>query len=154
MKSKMTPTRVAIISVIVSIISTAAPAYADGSCSLAHAAGNYSFTDMGTVIGVGSRTAVGTFTLDRLGKLTNGIATSSLNGSVADETFFGTYMVNPNCTGTISVRIFASGTEILEVTLDIAFDDDMKQIRGIFTSVAEPDGTPLSTVISLEGRRQ
>ena len=66
----------------------------------------------------------------------------------------GTYTVNPDCTGTISVEIFASGTEILAVTLSIAFDEDMKHMRGIFTSAATPNGTQLPTVINLDARKQ
>lgn len=80
------------------------------SCSLARAAGNYGFTDGVTVVGIGPRTAVGTFTLYSDGNLRNGVATSSLNGTIANESFSGTYTVNPDCTGTISVEVFASGT--------------------------------------------
>lgn len=134
-------------------VSVAASAQVAPACSLARAAGNYGFTDSGTVVNVGPRTAVGTFTLDAAGNLLNGVATSSLNGSVANETFSGTYTVNPDCTGSISVEIFASGTEIFAVTLNTAFDDNMKQIRGIFTSVVEPDGTSLSTVINIDARK-
>jgi hypothetical protein len=124
-------------------------------CSLAGAAGNWGFTDNGTVIGVGPRTAVGIFTLDAEGNLLNGVATSSLNGTIADETFSGTYTVNSNCTGTISVEIFQSGTEILTVTANLAFDDKMDEMRALFTSVVvEPGGTPLSTVIAFDARRQ
>jgi hypothetical protein len=97
---------------------------------------------------------MGVFTLDGQGNLQSGVATSSLNGAVAGETFSGTYTVNADCTGTISVDIFASGTEILVVTLNVAFDDDMKHMRGIFTSVATPNGTQLSTVINLDARKQ
>src|ERR1700680_5061819 len=134
----------------------AAPAYAEEShaCSLARAAGKWSFTDQGTVLGIGSRTAVGVFTLDRTGNLQNGVATASLAGAVASETFSGTYSVNGDCTGSITVQISASGTQILTVTLSIAFDEDMKHMRGIFTSAATPDGTQLLTVINLDGRKQ
>jgi hypothetical protein len=98
---------------------------------------------------------VGTFTLDAAGNLLDGVATSSLNGSVADETFSGTYTVNPNCTGTGSIEVFQSGVEVLAVTFNLAFDDNMKQLRGLFTSVLEePSGTALSTVIALDARKQ
>jgi len=62
--------------------------------------------------------------------------------------------VNSDCTGTISVEIFESGTQILTVTLSIAFDDAMKHLRGIFTSAATPNGTQLLTIINLDGRKQ
>jgi hypothetical protein len=137
------------------MVGMAAPAHAwNGPCSLATAAGKWSFTDTGTVIGVGPRTAVGIFTLDGSGNLINGVATSSLNGSVLDETFSGTYTVNSNCTGTFSVTIYSSGTELFVVTLNVALDDDKKELRGIFTSATEPNGTVLPTVINLEARKQ
>ena len=139
------------------ILSMATAARAGGPpCSLERAAGNWGFTDSGTVVGIGPRAAVGTFTLDADGKLLNGVATSSLNGTVAKETFSGTYTVDSNCTGTISVAIFdaATGAELFAVTLSIAFDDNMKELRGLFTSVVEPNGTSLSTIIALDARRQ
>lgn len=126
----------------------------DRACSLPRSAGKWSLTDQGTVLPIGLRTAVGVFTLDGAGNLQNGVATASLAGAVSSETFSGTYAVNADCTGTISVDIFSSGTEILTVTLSIAFDDDMKHIRGIFTSASTPNGTQLPTVINLDARKQ
>jgi len=155
MKNKVARTGLASLFAAALTVGLAASAHAGNfSCSLASAAGNWSLTDQGTVVGVGPRTAVGTFTLDGAGHLTNGVATSSLNGSIVDETFSGTYTVKRNCTGTLNVTIYSSGTEIFAVTLNTAFDDDMRELRGIFTSVTEPDGTVLPTVINLEARKQ
>jgi hypothetical protein len=123
-------------------------------CSLDRAAGHWSFTDNGTVINVGPRTAAGVFTLDGNGNLLNGVATSSLNGNVASETFSGTYTVNSDCSGTFDVKIYSGGSELFEVTVFTAFDDDTKEIRGVFTSVVEPNGTSLPTVINLDARKQ
>lgn len=137
------------------VASMAATAQADEhACSLARAAGKWSFTDNGTVIGVGPRTAVGVFTLDGNGNVVDASATSSLNGSTAVETFSGTYTVNADCTGTVKVTIYASGVAILNLTVNTAFDDGMRQMRGLFTSVTLPNGTPLATVIALEAKRQ
>jgi len=155
MKNKVARTGLASIFAAALMVSMASTAHAwNRSCSLAGAAGNWSLTDQGTVVGVGPRTAVGTFTLDGDGNLTNGVATSSLNGSIVDETFSGTYTVNSNCTGTLNVTIYSSGTEIFVLTLNTAFDDDMRELRGIFTSVTKPNGTVLPTVINLEARKQ
>jgi hypothetical protein len=123
-------------------------------CSLIGAAGNWSFSDSGTIVGVGPRMAVGIFTLDANGNVVNGKATSSLNGSIADETFYGTYSVTPNCRGKLRVKIFSSGVELFTVTIDLAFDGNIQQLRGIFTSVTEPNGTALSTVIGLQASKQ
>lgn len=126
----------------------------DLACSIYRSAGKWSFTDNGTVVGVGPRTAVGAFTLDEKGNVLNGVATSSLNGSVAQETFSGSYTVNSDCTGSIDVKIYSGGTELFEVTAFTTYDDDMKQLRAIFTAVTTPDGTILPTVIALEARKQ
>ena len=135
-------------------MSMAVPAHAGARCSLALSAGHFAFTDNGTVIGVGPRTAVGVFTLDGAGNLVNGVATSSLNGSVAPETFSGTYTVNADCTGTGAATIYSSGTEILALTFNLSFDNNMKEMRAVFTSATLPDGTVLPTVINLQARKQ
>jgi len=155
MKRTIAPTTLVIVFVATLVLSMAATAQAESSaCSLARAAGTYGFTDNGTVVGVGPRIAVGIFTLDAAGNVKNGKATSSLNGSVTGETFSGTYTVNPDCTGTITVDVFnLSGNKILALTLDLVFDDNVRELRAIFTSAALPNGTPLGTVITLDARK-
>ena len=130
-------------------------AQAEGSsCSLSRAAANWTFTDSGTVIGVGPRAALGKFTLNAGGSLLNGVATSSLNGVIAEETFYGTYTVNSDCTGTMSGEIFSGGIEIFAITLNIIFDKKMEHLHGLFTSVVTPLGASLPTVIALDCRRE
>jgi hypothetical protein len=140
------------------LLTIAAPAQAEGpSCSLSRAAADWTITDSGTVIGVGPRAALGRFTLDAFGRLLDGVATSSLNGVITEETFDGTYTVNPaDCTGTISVKIFSfpGGNELFAVALTVIFDKKMEHMRGLFTSVVTPSGVSLPTVIAAEGRRE
>jgi len=126
------------------------------SCSLESVAGNWGITDTGTVVGIGPRAAVGVLTLDGAGTLVNGFATSSLNGTVAAETFSGTYTVNANCTGTIDASIFdaSTGAEIFALTLYTAFDDKSQELRALFTSATTPSGAQLPTVVALTGRKQ
>lgn len=141
--------------IIVAILGIPAAAQAEeSSCSLHRAAATWNFTDSGTVIGVGPRVAFGKFTLTADGRLLNGVATSSLNGVIAEETFYGTYTVNPDCSGTISIEIFSGDTELLAVSVNILFGDRMQRVNGIFTSVMTPGGVSLSTAIAVEGRRQ
>ncbi|HEV2395686.1 MAG TPA: hypothetical protein VGS27_01930 [Candidatus Sulfotelmatobacter sp.] len=138
-----------------SLAMTVAASAQSGPCSMARAAGSYSFTDNGTVLGVGLRTAVGVFTLDAAGNITNGSATSSLNGTVAVETFSGTYTVNPDCTGSGTAKIFSSGVDILNLTMNLSFDNGLREMRAIFTSLtAEPGNIPLQSVISLNAVKQ
>lgn len=78
-----------------------------------------------------------------------------MNGAIADEAFSGTYTVNPDCTGTFTLNVYdLSGNPLFTATLDIAWDDeDMKELRFIFTSVKLPNGTPLQIVISGDARK-
>jgi len=156
MKRTIAPTTLVIVFVATLVLSMAATAQAESSaCSLARAAGTYGFTDNGTVVGVGPRIAVGIFTLDAAGNVKNGKATSSLNGTVTAETFSGIYTVNSDCTGTfnnVQLRDL-SGNLLLTITADLTWDDNMRQLRAIFTSATLPDGTSLLTVISADGRK-
>jgi len=123
-------------------------------CSNASVAGKWGFTTNGTVVGIGPRDSLGIFTLDSAGNLLKGKATASLNGSVTDETFSGTYTVNPDCTGKLAIQIFdLSGNKILTATLDLVFDNNVRELRAIFTSAVLPNGTPLGTVITVQAKR-
>ena len=123
-------------------------------CSLAGVAGKWGFTTSGTVVGIGPRDSLGIFILDGAGNLVNGKATSSLNGSITDEAVAGTYSVNRDCTGTFAIEIFdLSGNKLLTGTLNIVFDDNVRELRAIFTSAVLPDGTALGTVITAQARR-
>jgi hypothetical protein len=135
-------------------VASLVPSASAQQCSLARAAGMYGFSDSGTVVGVGPRMAVGNFTLDAAGNL-NGKATSSLNGAIAVETFSGNYTVNSDCTGAfnnVQIRDL-SGNLLLTITADLAWDDNVTHLRGIFTSTTLPNGTPLLTVISADARK-
>src|SRR5215469_17155521 len=154
MEHKVARTCFASLFAVAMIVCMTAPLHAAGPCSLARAAGNWSLTDNGMVVGVGPRVAVGVFKLDASGNLKDGVAASSLNGSIASETFSGTYTVNPDCSGSFDVKIYSGGTELFELTAFTAFDNDMREMRAVFTSVVAPDGTVLPTVINLEARKQ
>ena len=79
---------------------------------------------------------------------------SSLNGTIYDETFSGTYTVSSNCTGTLTGYIYISGALAYTVTINLAFDQNMEHMPGLFTSAVEPDGTSLQTVIALDAHKQ
>jgi hypothetical protein len=133
----------------------AAPSAHAQQCSLAGVEGKWGFTTNGTVVGIGPRSSLGIFTLDGAGNLLKGKATASLNGSVTDEIFSGTYTVNPDCTGKLAIDISdLSGNKILTATLDLVFDDNVRELRAIFTSAVLPNGTPLATVITVDGKRR
>ncbi len=155
MKRNIARKTLVILSLATLYLSLAATAQAQGpACSFARAAGKWGFTTSGTVVGIGPRASVGIFTLDAAGNLLRGKATASLNGGVTNETFSGTYTVNPDCTGKLAIDIFdLSGNKILTATFDLVFDDNVQEVRAIFTSVVLPNGTPLATVITVDAKR-
>jgi hypothetical protein len=131
-----------------------APTAQARQCSLAGVAGKWGVTTSGTVVGIGPRASLGVFTLDGAGNLLNGKATANLNGSITDEMFSGTYTVDPDCTGKLAIEIFdLSGNKILTATLAIVFDDNVRELRAIFTSAVLPNGTPLATVITVDAKK-
>ncbi len=157
MKRNMASVRLVIVLATTFVLSMVQTGHAaDSACSLARAAGRYGFSTDGTVVGVGPRVSAGVFTLDSTGNITNGKATSSLNGAVAGETFAGTYTINPDCTGTFNnLEIHdLSGNLLLTITAALAWDDNVKHLRAIFTSATLPNGTSLPTAISADARKQ
>jgi hypothetical protein len=135
-------------------LAPAARAQDEPGCSNASVAGKWGFTTNGTVVGIGPRASLGIFTLDGAGNLVNGKATASLNGSVTDETFAGTYSLNPDCTGKLAIVISdLSGHKILTATLDLVFDNNVRELRALFTSAVLANNTPLATVITVDAKR-
>jgi hypothetical protein len=144
----------ALIALTMFVASTAATAEGRARCSLAGTAGDWGFNDSGSVLGVGPRIAVGTFTLDATGKVLNGKATVNLNGTISSEAFAGTITVNADCTGSATVDLLdQSGNKLGTITAQVVFVDNMREAREIFTSVVLANGTPLTTVITLEAKR-
>jgi len=73
--------------------------------------------------------AVGQFTADGKGNLTNGSQTVSQNGVIKTQTFTGTYSVSTNCTGHVTANITGGGT----ATANIVADDGNKGLQVIDT---------------------
>lgn len=129
----------------------------DSGCSNATVAGSWGFTTSGTVVlpsGPAPVLVVGRFNLDQVGNL-DGTQTRSLNPFAPDrETITGTILVNPDCTATLSVNVFHSGVLNRTSTLDLVFENNLREFRGVFTSAARADGTPVGTVLRFDGKRQ
>jgi len=127
------------------------------SCSLSDTAGKYGFTLTGVVLlGTGPVpiAAVGRAVLDDSGNVT-GTESRSVGGGFADETFTGTYTVNPDCTGTTTLNFYESGKLVRTSILSIIFDDHEREIRMVQKSLQlpPPSGAFLPVVITVEARR-
>lgn len=122
-------------------------------CSFAGTAGKYALSDSGTVIGIGPRAAVALLTFNASGQV-HGQVTASLNGSITQTNLSGTYTVNPDCSGATSFEEFdQTGNLVLTATVAVAWDDNMREVRFVFTSVVLANGTPLEIVINGDGRK-
>jgi hypothetical protein len=100
-------TKLLVSCALAAIIFAAAPqvlkaADTDAQCPLLNATlrGTYMVTGGGTILGVGSLTAVGTITYDGKGNSVN-IFTVSVNGAISTGAVTGPYTVNRDCTGTL-----------------------------------------------------
>jgi hypothetical protein len=138
------------------LATVSAPAGNAQACSASQVAGKWAAWTNGNVNGIGPRVSAGIFTLDTVGNVTHGKATSSLAGTVISEVFSGTYSVNPDCTGELLLNIFdTSGNKLFTATLAVYFDDGGQELRGIYTSAVTPppNNTALLTEIVVDGRK-
>src|SRR5437870_9676550 len=105
-------TRIFLVTMCLLSIMTAARLQAESRrCSTAAAAGRWAYTYTGTIFspsGPLPAASVGHFTEDAEGNLT-GSQTRSVAGSSGVEDIAGTVSVNPDCTGTATIRVVANG---------------------------------------------
>src|SRR5262245_17714294 len=105
-------------------------------CSNASLQGSFGFTATGTLLALpppfaGPFAEIGRQTFDGRGN-TEATATLSANGNIVKEvTAQGTYVVNPDCTGSLTIFIlpFAATAD-----LDFVVDDDGEELRTISTT--------------------
>jgi hypothetical protein len=103
-------------------------------CSDASLRGSFGFTNTGTNIALppplaGPIAQIVRQTFDGRGN-TDATATLSSNGNIVRVTVQGTYVVNPDCTG--SMTLFVSPFNIT-INLDFVIDDDGAELRAILT---------------------
>ena len=125
-------------------IAPALLAHDDHGCALRSVSGDWGFTTNGTRIGVGAVAGVGGFTLDKNGNILNGAQTVSFNGTVAEETFSGTYKVNSDCTSSAQV-VVVSPIAPRTSNLNLIFVGDSNGVRMIFTDSG--------TILTVDGKK-
>jgi hypothetical protein len=125
------------------------------ACSAAAVAGEWAYTETGSVMPSTVAVpfaAVARYTLDAGGDL-SGRATSSSGGTVADVTLKGTGTVNPDCTGTLTVGVYASGNLVRTATFDVAYVDGTRGARAIIASLVLADGTIVPSVLTVDAKK-
>jgi hypothetical protein len=103
-------------------------------CSNATLWGRFGYTSVGTLLDsyvppplAGPLAEVGRQTFDGKGN-TDATATLSTNGNITDVTVAGTYTVNANCTGTMTLKVSPFDST---VHADFVIGDDGAEIRAI-----------------------
>jgi hypothetical protein len=130
------------------------PAHAQ-HCSAAKLAGNWGFTLNGVVVlptGPVPIAAVGRATLEANGTIT-GSEARSVGGQYADETSTGTFTVNPDCTGTLTLNFYEDGQLVRTSILSVVVDDANLEVRMVQKSLTLPDGTVLPVILTGEVKR-
>jgi hypothetical protein len=113
------------------VMSIATNAQAQPSCSNATLNGSFGFTNTGTVITppLGLFAGVGRQTFDGKGN-TEATATVSVNGEIYQAGITGTYRVNPDCTGSMTLSISAGDQHLIN-QVDFVIVSGGKEFRAI-----------------------
>lgn len=105
-----------------------------GVCSNTSLRGSFGFTNSGTNLALpapfgGPIAQIGRQTFDGRGQ-TQATTTLSANGNIFGATAEGSYLVNADCTGSLTLHVSPAGST---VNADFVIDDDGKEIRALVT---------------------
>ena len=76
-----------------------------------------------------------------------------MGGGFANETITGSWTVNPDCTATVTVNIYESGTLVRTSVLAAVFVDHLSKIRAVQESLTLPDRNNVPAVITVDGNK-
>ena len=114
------------------------------SCTTASLSGTFGYTSAGTLVGAesGPFVQVGRQTFDGKGN-TTATAITSVNGNSFPVTIKGTYTVNPDCTGSLTLNVSP-----LDITVhaDFVITDGGAEFRGMVTDSG--------SAVTVVGRKQ
>jgi hypothetical protein len=109
----------------------------DKGCSNATLQGGFGYTSTGTLLPsyvpppfAGPFAEVGRQTFDGKGGTDATATVSSIGNITQNVTVTGTYVVNPDCTGSMTLNVITFGAT---VHVDFVIDDDGVEIRAIVT---------------------
>jgi hypothetical protein len=125
------------------------------SCSTADVAGEWAYTETGTVYpptGAVPFAAVAKYTLYEDGEM-SGTATSSSGGTVSNVTLKGTGTVNADCTSTLTVGVYAAGNLVRTATFQLVYVNGERQARAIISSLVLASGASVPAVLTADATR-
>ena len=133
----------------------------DHRCSNPGLAGAWGYTETGTVVAPSPSgpvqilaAAVGRYDFDSAGSF-SGTQNSSAGGTVSPDMKRGTYTVNTDCTGTLTLDVYdSSGSSLRRSSVwAIVLVDNATEIHGIMTSMVLPNGVTLSPIMTMSAKR-
>jgi len=147
---KLYPQTFALVTTFGALLLSIAPAaLADGqhrSCSLRSVSGSFGYVTSGTRNGIGPIAGVGALTFTDNGLVLDGKQTVSFGGTIATETYSGTYTVDEDCRGSFTVVVTSSVPAFNRTSvLDVVWEDHANAAHAIFTSAG--------TIITADARR-
>lgn len=136
----------------------------DQRCTNPGLVGAWAYTETGTLIAptVPTPTAmlsvvVGRYTFDADGTFTGTQASSTAGQGVGHETKEGTYTLNDDCTGILTLTAYRGVTKVRESVWEIVLADNAMEMQGIlvWTKAYLPDGRQpeLYPLMTLAGKR-
>jgi hypothetical protein len=132
------------------VLGIAPNAQAQSSCSNASLSGSFGYTNTGTIVTppLGLFAGVGRQTFDGKGN-TEATATVSVNGQIYQATIKGTYVVNPDCTGSMTLSVSAGGQHFTN-QIDFVIVRDGTELEAI----NKDSGSVITTVANKQFRDQ
>jgi hypothetical protein len=138
----------------------AAAAAQEHRCVIPGLEGAWAYTETGTVIvPTGATTtmsvvaaAVGRYDFERDGTFT-GTQNSSTNGTVNQDSKTGTWQLNHDCTGTLTLKVFDPTGATLRRTSVWAVVLTDGEFQGIMTSMTLPNGMVVGPIMTVTGTR-
>jgi hypothetical protein len=141
------------IAALMLIVAAVASAQGHRGCTNKSLEGKWGYTESGTVIppaafgGATLAVAVGLYTFDGHGNV-SAVQVSSAGGSVSDDTKLGTYTVDRDCTGTLTVDIVSSPSGLHRHSVwEFVLADDATEIRAVMRSTEIVSGLPPSVPV-------
>jgi hypothetical protein len=128
----------------------------NNSCSTAQAAGEWGFTLIGTLLtptGTVPAAAIARGTFDTQGNITSASEARNVGGGFANETLTGSWTVNSDCTGSLTVYVYESSVLTRISVASLVFIDNMREVRMVQQSLTLPGGATLPVVITIDGKR-
>ena len=61
--------------------------------------------------------------------------------------------MNPDCTGTLTVGVYASGNLVRTATFDVVYVDGSREARAIIASLVLANGTIVPSVLTVDAKK-